>query len=328
MSKSNFLGNEVSHINTISHNDDIETQDLVIKNSENENISINISELPNIIGSQIDAISDLEKRVKNADESAERAMKYVSGQMGRYVEKGWGIFKHRSGNTKDIIEDTQEAVEKIAKAQAVSTEAIRQSFEFQKKLADTSRYLFMLGCANIAANRTAVRTIERKLKNASQYEISELARQEMLSVVRQLKEQEDILKNQEEVKSKLKEKERVDAEQSQRLEELGALLENKDIVDQKQERAIETNKEDIGKIKGALKEKDELDADQSSRISKNEEAIKLIYDYMKQKDELDKKQSDEIEKLKTRKRIPIAAIIISVVAIIIGLVNIAFAHFP
>lgn len=299
-----------------------------VKPRENGIISANVNDLPRIISSQIDAISELESRVAASDESAKRAMSYVYGQMSRYEEKGRGIFKHRAGNTKDIIEDTQEAIEHLAEAQQVTVEALEKSFDFQRKLSEVSKYLFLLGCTNIAANRVSVRTIEAKLRGASSSQISELAKQELLSVVRQLKAKEDILIKQDELKAKVKnnwerlnEKDKIDVEQSQRLEELGALLENKDNIDKRQEESIAANKSEIDTIKSALNEKDSLDNEQNQRLKNAEEAIKILYDYMKTKDALDKTQSNEIEKIKkveyhkTGKMTAIIAIILSTIAI-------------
>ena len=293
---------------------------------DGEIITVNVDEVPVIISSQIDAISELEEKIKSSDNSAKNAMAYVNSDMKRYQLKGKGIFKHRAGNTIDIVEDSQAAVKKLAEAQKVSVEAMKHSFEFQKKLAQVSKYLFELGCANITVNRIAVRSIEAKLTGASAEKISELAKQEMMAVVRQLKEQEDILKKQEDLKNKIKESkesisditnrlqakdvlddqqtkqieslnsameniDRIDAEQSQRIEELGALLNNKDLIDQKQDQAI----------------------------SENTEAIKLIYDYINQKDELDQKQSAEIENIALNgngRKISIVAIVISSIALV------------
>ena len=247
----------------------------------NEMKSVNIANIPDIIADRMEGISALEKEVKNSDDSAKSAMEYVGTQMTRYEEKGFWIFKHRSGNTKDIIEDTQEAIEKLAKAQQVSVSAMKKSFEFQRKLADTAKYLFMLGCVNIASNRATVREIEMRLSGASKNEISEMARREMMNVLKQLKAQEDILKKQEFLSSKVKEnvtrldeKDTIDKEQSERLEELGRLLGSKDLLDQKQE-------EDI---------------------NKNAKAIEVLFDYTKQKDILDKKQSERIESLSSEKK--------------------------
>lgn len=298
-----------------------------------EIVSVNVDSIPDIIASKIDDISALEKQVEKSDKSAKKAMSYINNEMSSYQEKSFLGIHYRSGNTKDVVEDTQEAVEQLAEAQQVTVEALKKSIEFQKKLADASKYLFDLGCANITVNRIAVRAIEAKLAGASKKKISDLARQEMIAVVTQLKEQEDILKKQDELKAKVKsnaerlnEKDAVDAEQTQRIEELGALLENKDVVDQRQEEAINTNKADISNIKDALNKKDSLDDEQSKRISVNEEAIKILYDYMKTKDELDKEQSKEIEVLKKHKKsiLPIIAIVLSIISIGINIFLLLF----
>ena len=219
-------------------------------------------------------------------------------------ERGW--FGWRKGNTKDIIEDTQEAVKRLADAQNVTVSAMQKALSFQKKLAEASKYLFGLGCANITTNRIAVRAIEMKLKGASGAKISELARQEMMAVVRQLKEQEDILKKQEFLTSKvqenvsrLDEKDQIDAEQTQRLDELSSLLTKKDEVDQKQEDAISANKK---------------------AIEKNTEALTVLFEYTKQKDILDKEQTEEIEKIKksSERKLCIVAIVLSLFALFCG----------
>ena len=87
----------------------------------------------------------------------------------------------------------------------------------------------------------------------------------------------------------LNEKEKIDAEQSQRLEELGALLSNKDLVDQKQE-----------------------------------EAIRILFEYTEQKDILDKEQSEEIRHLLkvSSFRLCIITLIISSCALLTSIISI------
>lgn len=293
--------------------------DLIEMESENGIIPVNINDIPDIVAGRIEDISNLEKKVRSAEASANKAMDYVGGQMTRYEEKGKWIFRYRAGNTKDIIEDTQEAVEHLANAQQVSVDALNQSFDFQRKLAETSQYLFVLGCANITVNRIAVQAIEAKLSGAGKEQLSELARQEMLAVVRQLKEQEDILKKQEfltlkvkENTARLDEKDVIDKEQSEKIHSLSnenvdqnkkisALhlsLSEKERIDAEQSQRLE----ELGAL---LENKDSIDKKQEEAISankdaitKNAEAIKVLFDYTKQKDILDKEQSEEIERIK------------------------------
>lgn len=194
---------------------------------------MDMDKLPDFISGMITKISDLEKEVTNSEESAKQAMQYVN-DMEHYEEKGKWIFRHRSGDTKDIIGDTQEAVRELAQAQQVSVSALKKSFEFQKQLTEVSRTLLKLGCANRTMNNTVVLAIDAKLNGASKEQISELARQEMINVVRQLKQQEDIFKKQESLTSKLKDN--------------VSRLDEKDILDRQQSETIQQNAKDIKQI--------------------------------------------------------------------------------
>jgi len=210
-----------------------------IVKAEAELVTIDVDAIPEIVTSSIKSISQLEKKVRDAESSAGEAMEFVAEQMDCYVEKGKWIFKRRTGNTKDIIEDTQKGLQELAKAQHVSVEALQMSFDFQRKLAETSKYLFQLGCANMVANRVAVRAIELKLSGAGKEEISELAKQEMLAVVKQLKAQEDILKKQEFLHSKVKSHENILNFQKDKDEEHDALLKRQMDVDALHDQELE-----------------------------------------------------------------------------------------
>lgn len=315
--------------------------------SANGLVSVSVEDIPEIITSSIENISKLEDEVRKAESSANKAMDYVGGQMTRYEEKGKWIFKHRAGDTKDIIEDTQEAVEKLAEAQQVSVKALKKSFEFQKKLAETSRYLFGLGCANITVNRIAVRQIELKMSGAGKEKISDLAKQEFMTVVKQLKQQEDILKKQEFLTSKVKDtvsrlnkKDDIDNEQSCKIESLSLEnknieekitgihkhLSNKDRVDSEQAQRLK-NIDDILLEKESIDKKQEVSiAENRSLIDMNTEAIKMLLEYTKQKDILDKKQSDEIGTLKNKPyaKLCISAIAIAIVSLALSFINMFF----
>lgn len=129
-----------------------------------------LNELSNVIEKAIEA-------AENAKESAERAKNKSAG----------------FGKKKTAIEELQSAGVALAEAVQEEAEAQKVSFEFQRKLAEISKYLFGLGVSNIASNRFVARELEMKLKGASQRKLSELAQQEIMNVVKQLKEQEDIL---------------------------------------------------------------------------------------------------------------------------------------
>ena len=80
----------------------------------------------------------------------------------------------------------------MAQAIVMGAKAQKVAFEFQTKLAEITKFLFNLGISNIVYNRMVVRELELRLSGASKEKISELARKELTTVVKQLKDQEDM----------------------------------------------------------------------------------------------------------------------------------------
>jgi DNA-binding ferritin-like protein (Dps family) len=141
-------------------------------------------------------LNELAKTVKKALDAAKKAEDAADKVQDRTVTF-WG-------GRKEAIEELQTASVSIADSVASNAEAQKVSFEFQTKLAEITKYLFGLGVSNIASNRIVVRELELRLNGASKEELSELARQEMLMVIKQLKDQEDILIKQEELAKNVK----------------------------------------------------------------------------------------------------------------------------
>lgn len=150
--------------------------------------------LPELIQTQIGKLNELDEGVKKALADAELAK--ASAKKAHEQSADRGFFTDKK---KIAIEELQQAGIALAKAVTSGTEAQKLSFEMQKRLADVTKYLFTLGVSNIAANRTVVRELEMRLRSASEEELSELARTEVLSVIKQLKEQEDLLRKQDQM---------------------------------------------------------------------------------------------------------------------------------
>ena len=155
----------------------------LVGNSE----TISDKDLPLIITGQVQKLDALSKSVEKALEAADTAKKYASSAGGLSA----GIFKKKSA-----IEGLQTSGSNIADAVQAGAEAQKISFEFQTKLAEITKYLFKLGTLNIASNRSVVRELELRLSGASKEKLSQLAKQELILVVRQLKEQEDVMRKQ------------------------------------------------------------------------------------------------------------------------------------
>jgi hypothetical protein len=153
-------------------------------------------DFPDLIDGQINELNKLDSSVENALRAAENAEEKAE-EAGEKSAK----FGHR----KAAIEELQSACTELAEAVMLGAKAQKISFEFQRKLAETTKFLFCLGVSNIAANQCVVRELELRLTGASKKKLSELARQELLSVVKQLKMQEGIFKRQEDHSKALKE---------------------------------------------------------------------------------------------------------------------------
>lgn len=149
--------------------------------------NISIEQLPTIIGNTFKHISEVDRKISNAVSRAEEAKKIADEASQKNA--GWSFF---GSDKKEAIEALQSAAISQANALSDSVDANKELFNNQKKMSEAIRYLFGLGVANMAANRTVVRELELKLKNASQEELSELARQEITNVILQLRAQEDM----------------------------------------------------------------------------------------------------------------------------------------
>ena len=105
---------------------------------------------------------------------------------------------------KEAINSTQDAVRSIAEAQTALTDAQKMLFKNQQKMADGMRYLLMLGASSIAMNRVVITELESKLKQASEEQLSEQTREELIGVVRLLREQESAFSKQERMSDQIK----------------------------------------------------------------------------------------------------------------------------
>ena len=150
-------------------------------------LNISIEQLPTIIGNTFKHISEVDRKISNAVSRAEEAKKLADEASQKNA--GWSFF---GSDKKEAIEALQSATVSQANALSDSVDANKELFNNQKKMSKALFYLFGLGVANMAANRTVVRELELKLKNASQEELSELARQEITNVILQLRAQEDM----------------------------------------------------------------------------------------------------------------------------------------
>jgi len=170
---------------------------------------LNPEDLPAIITSQYQEIEAMDRYINNAMSRADHAKETTkkakeAADAAKGKSAGFGHKKVAIEFLQDATGDIATAQSDLAQVQGDTLDALRISFDYEKKLGKITQYLFALGASNITANRVVVRELQQRLQGASEEELSELARQELESVVRQLKAQEDIMVKQETLSVKVK----------------------------------------------------------------------------------------------------------------------------
>jgi hypothetical protein len=164
-------------------------------NPTDESTLIDPEQMPDIVGVQLDKLNGLDEKVKSTLKQAEKAQK--SAETAKKKPRGW--FKKAAA-----IEALQVAGYELSEAVASSAEALKLGFEFQTQLAETTKYLLALGVSNIAQNRSVVQQLELRLSGASTDELSAFARKEVISVIAQLRVQQDLLHQHEVIAKKVR----------------------------------------------------------------------------------------------------------------------------
>lgn len=149
--------------------------------------NIGIGQLPQVIGNAVDGIKKVDEKIRSAMDKAKEAKSLADDASNK--KAGFALFGR---DKREAIEALQKSNVSLANAMSDTVEANEQLFQNQQKMANALRYLFGLGVANIAANRTVVRELEMELRHASKEELSDLARQEINNVILQLRAQEDM----------------------------------------------------------------------------------------------------------------------------------------
>lgn len=231
------------------------------------------------------------QKILDAKDAAEAAKNMKTGFFGKT--------KKKANATADAVIITNEAVAEMNELLQESIRFTCLSLSFAQAMSKHMSALIVNGFKNrdgefvkLSADSEEqalyiVQQAEAFAKNQLEVEMKQAAQDSKIGTLA-----DKVSRNE----GRLNEKDKIDAEQTQRLEELGAMLSNKDLVDQKQEEAIK----------------------------KNAKSIKILFDYTKQKDILDKEQSKEIEILQnsSSKKLCIVSIALSSCALILSIVSI------
>ena len=280
-------------------------------------VEVEEKDVPAIIQEQFDGLKILRDNVQTAIDKAEQA--HTSAESAK--DKKTGMFKNKAA-----IEALQSSTGDIADAVMANADAQKVILDYQQKLGEVMKYLLGLG----VSNRSVVRELELKLSGASEEELDELARQEIIGVVNQLNAQEDIMRKQNNLSDivhehdvALKEYEEREKAQDQLLknhskkdEEHDRRFSKKDIKDKEQDEAIAVQKEKNEKLKEELslqakkdeehdrkfQEKDKKDKARDDEIKRQSEKDKEHDKRLDEKDRTDKSQDEAIKKQQEKDR--------------------------
>ena len=195
-----------------------------------ESFDIPEDQLPRVIEEQFQSIVSIDEQVTIAHENCEKAKEIATQQIHA-----------KRLNTTDAINSTQDAVRSLAEAQETLANAQKVLFEHQKRMADSMRYLLLLGASNMAMSRMVVKQLEEKLSQAQHERLSEQTKQELIGIIKILREQESAFSKQDRMSEQIA-----------------------DMSD-----AIETQQEEIESIHRVDEEQERKDAEHDQRIDEN-----------------------------------------------------------
>lgn len=266
-----------------------------MKNTNMIPVEVEVAKVPSIVTEQFDLLTKLKENVGNASQKADSAMETAKSAK----EKSAGIFRK-----KETIESLQSATMDLADAQISTAQALEASFEYQQKIAEITKYLFALGVTNIAMNRSVVQELELKLNGASKEELDNFARQEILSVVRQLKAQEDIMKKQSDLTEKVKSHEselkslkQKDIDQEIHEKNQDDILQQHSAKDAEHDRLIAGNREKVIEHDSLLTEKSIKDKNQDEEMARQAAVDEELGKRIDARAEKDKSQDEQIADL-------------------------------
>ena len=135
------------------------------------------------------SLEDIEKNAIKAQERIEKSK-----------ERKTGIF-----NKGKKIDEIENILVDMANNGVDSVKMSQRMLELQQKQSQELRFVLMLGLSNLASNRATVHFLKEKLENKKGIKLSSIEKEEILSTIKQLKEQEDIFIKQENLTNKVKE---------------------------------------------------------------------------------------------------------------------------
>lgn len=177
-------------LNTSFNQSNPDVNDDVIYNSSSDSSTSN-TELMIKVDEKIEVICTIDKEYQDTVsliQQAELRAKDAINAANDAAEKSAGF-----GKKKKAIKALQLAQKEQSCANETNTQALTKMALLQERVIEATKALFALGVSSVAANRSVYRQLELKLKDASEQELSDFARNEVLAVMQQLNDQQDMM---------------------------------------------------------------------------------------------------------------------------------------
>lgn len=273
-----------------------------------KNVNTELPDLNNLKEQVIDTIATLVTQANSIEkqnstesifryENIENPTDYIGKTDEKAVEarKKFGELKQMKqarfftiGRNKAKVEKTQEIIGEIIEAVNNNANATKALFNAQAEMAVFSKKLYGIGLMSIVANRMVIREVKLRLKNASKEELSDLARQELESVIYELQKQENIEKkiddNYKELNGKIEDAHNLIIKRNESLKNELNIIKDKSERFEKQvnEKAKETFAKIVGLSKVINENKEELFKELYATNEKYGELVKQIDENNKQ----------------------------------------------
>ena len=158
---------------------------------------VDASKIPALVNEQVKKLKALDEKVqdvlanaKDAKDSADRA---------RNCKKS-GVFGIARA---DALETISDAVNALGDANENNAQGLSEVFGFMQSLAEISKGLFGLASMSMVAHNTVVQQLELEMRGASGEKLSELAQNELERTISILKNQGNVLAEQDKQKKRL-----------------------------------------------------------------------------------------------------------------------------
>lgn len=167
------------------------------KTLDADQMIIDASKIPGLVDEQIKKLKALDEKVqdvlanaKDAKDSADRA---------RSCKKSGVLGIARA----DALKTISDAVKALGDANESNAQGLSEVFGFMQSLAEISKGLFGLASMSMVAHNTVVQQLELKMRGASGEKLSELAQNELERTISILKNQGNVLAEQDKQKKRL-----------------------------------------------------------------------------------------------------------------------------